>query len=311
MTKPESKSPSAKDKKRAAALPALSHSGGLTQYLREIRAFPMLEKEEEFTLARRWRDEQDRDAAHKLVTSHLRLVAKIAMGYRGYGLPISEVISEGNIGLMQAVKRFDPEKGFRLTTYAVWWIRAAIQEYVLRSWSLVKIGTTSAQKKLFFNLAKAKQEIAAYGDGDMKPDQVRAIARRLDVSEQEVVMMNRRLSRGDSSLNAPYGRDEDGGERQDWLPSEEADQEETLMEDQEWRRRRRILAEAMKSLNEREQQILTARRLQETPATLDELAQRFGVSRERVRQIEVRGFEKLQSAIKRARARPFLKAPPG
>ncbi|MDQ0503304.1 RNA polymerase sigma-32 factor [Xanthobacter agilis] len=273
-----------------------SAEGGLTRYLEEIRRFPMLEPQEEYMLAKSWREHGDRDAAHKLVTSHLRLVAKIAMGYRGYGLPISEVISEGNVGLMQAVKRFEPEKGFRLATYAMWWIRASIQEYILRSWSLVKMGTTAAQKKLFFNLRKAKSQISAFDEGDLKPDQVAQIATKLGVSEQEVVDMNRRLS-GDASLNAPIREDSEGGEWQDWLVDDSLDQEEQLAETEELDNRRSALAGALSVLNERERRIFEARRLSEDPMTLEDLAAEFGVSRERVRQIEVRAFEKVQKAV--------------
>ncbi|MFG1294576.1 MULTISPECIES: RNA polymerase sigma factor RpoH [Xanthobacter] len=273
-----------------------SAEGGLTRYLEEIRRFPMLEPEQEYMLAKSWREHGDREAAHKLVTSHLRLVAKIAMGYRGYGLPISEVISEGNVGLMQAVKRFEPEKGFRLATYAMWWIRASIQEYILRSWSLVKMGTTAAQKKLFFNLRKAKSQISALEEGDLRPDQVAQIATKLGVSEQEVVDMNRRLS-GDASLNAPIREDSEGGEWQDWLVDERLDQEEQLAESEELDNRRAALAGALSVLNDRERRIFEARRLSEDPMTLEDLASEFGVSRERVRQIEVRAFEKVQKAV--------------
>jgi RNA polymerase sigma-32 factor len=282
---------------RAAALPILTAESGLTRYLEEIRRFPMLEPQDEFMLAKRWREHGDRDAAHKLVTSHLRLVAKIAMGYRGYGLPISEVISEGNVGLMQAVKRFEPEKGFRLATYAMWWIKAAIQEYILRSWSLVKMGTTANQKKLFFNLRKAKSKISALEEGDLRPDQVKLIAKRLGVTEQDVVDMNRRLG-GDVSLNAPIRDDGDSGEWQDWLVDEVSDQETRLVEDEESDNRRKALGEALSVLNERERRIFEARRLADDPITLEDLAAEFGVSRERVRQIEVRAFEKVQRAVK-------------
>jgi len=257
----------------------------------------MLEPQEEYMLARRWREHGDRDAAHKLVTSHLRLVAKIAMGYRGYGLPISEVVSEGNVGLMQAVKRFEPEKGFRLATYAMWWIKAAIQEYILRSWSLVKMGTTANQKKLFFNLRKAKSKISALDEGDLRPDQVQVIAKRLGVTEQEVVDMNRRLG-GDSSLNAPIRDDGDSGEWQDWLVDESPNQERILAEHEESDNRHQALIGALDVLNERERRIFEARRLSDEPVTLEELASEFGVSRERVRQIEVRAFEKVQKAVK-------------
>jgi RNA polymerase sigma-32 factor len=282
---------------RVAALPVLTAESGLTRYLEEIRRFPMLEPQDEFMLAKRWREHGDRDAAHKLVTSHLRLVAKIAMGYRGYGLPISEVISEGNVGLMQAVKRFEPEKGFRLATYAMWWIKAAIQEYILRSWSLVKMGTTANQKKLFFNLRKAKSKISALEDGDLRPDQVKLIAKRLGVTEQDVVDMNRRLG-GDVSLNAPIRDDGDSGEWQDWLVDEVSDQETRLVEDEESDNRKKALGEALSVLNERERRIFEARRLADDPITLEDLAAEFGVSRERVRQIEVRAFEKVQRAVK-------------
>jgi RNA polymerase sigma-32 factor len=257
----------------------------------------MLEPQEEYMLAKRWREHGDRDAAHKLVTSHLRLVAKIAMGYRGYGLPISEVISEGNVGLMQAVKRFEPEKGFRLATYAMWWIKAAIQEYILRSWSLVKMGTTANQKKLFFNLRKAKSKINALSEGDLKPDQVAQIAKRLGVTEKDVVDMNRRLG-GDSSLNAPIREDGDSGEWQDWLSDDSAGQEEILAESEELDNRRSALNHALTVLNDRERRIFEARRLADDPVTLEQLAEEFGVSRERVRQIEVRAFEKVQKAVK-------------
>ncbi|MBA4791266.1 MAG: RNA polymerase sigma factor RpoH [Pseudomonadota bacterium] len=278
-------------------MPLPSAEGGLTRYLEEIRRFPMLEPQEEYMLAKSWREHGDRDAAHRLVTSHLRLVAKIAMGYRGYGLPISEVISEGNVGLMQAVKRFEPEKGFRLATYAMWWIRASIQEYILRSWSLVKMGTTAAQKKLFFNLRKAKSQISALEEGDLRPDQVKQIATKLGVSEQDVVDMNRRLS-GDASLNAPLREDADGGgEWQDWLVDDHESQESTLAEHEELENRRSALAGALSVLNDRERRIFEARRLSDEPVTLEELASEFGVSRERVRQIEVRAFEKVQKAV--------------
>ncbi len=283
---------------RTAALPILTAESGLTRYLEEIRRFPMLEPQDEYMLAKRWREHGDRDAAHKLVTSHLRLVAKIAMGYRGYGLPISEVISEGNVGLMQAVKRFEPEKGFRLATYAMWWIKAAIQEYILRSWSLVKMGTTANQKKLFFNLRKAKSKISALDEGDLRPDQVKLIAKRLGVTEQDVVDMNRRLG-GDVSLNAPIREDGDSGEWQDWLVDDvSTDQETRLAESEESDNRRKALGEALSVLNERERRIFEARRLADDPITLEDLAAEFGVSRERVRQIEVRAFEKVQRAVK-------------
>src|SRR5499425_1713838 len=282
---------------RTAALPILTAESGLSRYLEEIRRFPMLEPQDEFILAKRWREHGDRDAAHKLVTSHLRLVAKIAMGYRGYGLPISEVISEGNVGLMQAVKRFEPDKGFRLATYAMWWIKAAIQEYILRSWSLVKMGTTANQKKLFFNLRKAKSKISALEEGDLRPDQVKLIARRLGVTEQDVVDMNRRLG-GDVSLDAPIREDGNPGEWQNWLVDEHADQETTLAASEEFDSRRKALALAVSALNDRERRIFEARRLAEEPITLTELADEFGVSRERVRQIGVRAFEKVQKSVK-------------
>jgi RNA polymerase sigma-32 factor len=282
---------------RAATLPILTAESGLSRYLEEIRRFPMLEPQEEYMLAKRWREHGDRDAAHKLVTSHLRLVAKIAMGYRGYGLPISEVISEGNVGLMQAVKRFEPEKGFRLATYAMWWIKASIQEYILRSWSLVKMGTTANQKKLFFNLRKAKSKISALDEGDLRPDQVETIAKRLGVTEQDVIDMNRRLG-GDVSLNAPIREDGDSGEWQDWLVDDSSSQESVLAESEEFDNRRKALGAALGVLNDRERRIFEARRLADEPITLEELADEFGVSRERVRQIEVRAFEKVQKAVK-------------
>ncbi len=282
---------------RTAVLPALKAESGLSQYLDEIRRFPMLEPQEEYMLARSWREHGDREAAHKLVTSHLRLVAKIAMGYRGYGLPISEVISEGNVGLMQAVKRFEPEKGFRLATYAMWWIKAAIQEYILRSWSLVKMGTTANQKKLFFNLRKAKSKISALDEGDLRPEQVKLIAKRLGVTEQDVVDMNRRLG-GDASLNAPIRDDGESGEWQDWLVDEAPSQERILTESEESDNRHKALVSALDVLNDRERRIFEARRLADDPITLEELASEFGVSRERVRQIEVRAFEKVQKAVK-------------
>jgi len=281
------------------ALPAIaSGEAGLTRYLEEIRRFPMLEPQEEYMLAKRYHEHDDRGAAHRLVTSHLRLVAKIAMGYRGYGLPIGEVISEGNVGLMQAVKRFEPERGFRLATYAMWWIKAAIQEYILRSWSLVKMGTTANQKRLFFNLRKVKSKLQALEEGDLRPDQVREIATRLGVTEDEVVSMNRRLG-GDTSLNAPIRADSESGEWQDWLV-DESDNQETLLADQEEAdNRRQLLRDAMGVLNDRERRIFEARRLADEPITLEELSGEFGVSRERVRQIEVRAFEKVQEAVKR------------
>ncbi|WP_026783977.1 RNA polymerase sigma factor RpoH [Pleomorphomonas koreensis] len=271
--------------------------GGLSRYLDEIRRFPMLEPQEEYMLAKRYVEYDDREAAQKLVTSHLRLVAKIAMGYRGYGLPIGEVISEGNVGLMQAVKRFEPDKGFRLATYAMWWIKAAIQEYILRSWSLVKMGTTANQKRLFFNLRKAKSQLQALGDGDLKPDQVEAIATKLGVTQEDVVSMNRRLS-GDASLNSPLRSDSESGEWQDWLVDERDDQETVLAETEELDQRRAMLKRALGVLNDRERRIFEARRLAEDPMTLEDLSTEFGVSRERVRQIEVRAFEKVQEAMK-------------
>lgn len=285
----------------ARALPSVSAQGGLTRYLEEIRQFPMLEPQEEYMLAKSWREHGDRDAAHRLVTSHLRLVARIAMGYRGYGLPVGEVISEGNVGLMQAVKRFDPDKGFRLATYAMWWIRAAIQEYILRSWSLVKMGTTAAQKKLFFNLRKIKGQLKALEEGDLRPDQVKQIATRLGVTEEDVVSMNRRLA-GDSSLNAPVRNDAESGEWQDWLVDETMDQETALAESEERDQRRGMLNNALKGLNERERRVFEARRLADEPLTLEELSAEFGVSRERIRQIEVRAFEKVQKAVQKAAA---------
>jgi RNA polymerase sigma-32 factor len=282
----------------AAALPVLASESGLSRYLTEIRRFPMLEPNEEFMLAKRWQEHGDRDAAHKLVTSHLRLVAKIAMGYRGYGLPISEVVSEGNVGLMQAVKRFDPDKGFRLATYAMWWIKAAIQEYILRSWSLVKMGTTANQKKLFFNLRKAKGQISALDEGDLRPEQVATIATRLGVTTQDVVEMNRRLG-GDVSLNAPLREEGEGGEWQDWLVDNSESQESVLVAEQEGQNRLAALREALSVLNPRERRIFEARRLAEDPITLEDLSGEFGVSRERVRQIEVRAFEKVQEAVRK------------
>ena len=281
---------------RVAALPVITAENGLSRYLEEIRRFPMLEPQQEYMLAKSWREHGDREAAHKLVTSHLRLVAKIAMGYRGYGLPISEVISEGNVGLMQAVKRFEPEKGFRLATYAMWWIKAAIQEYILRSWSLVKMGTTANQKKLFFNLRKAKSKISALEEGDLRPDQVKIIAKRLGVTEQDVIEMNRRLG-GDVSLNAPIREDGDSGEWQDWLVDDGSSQESRLMESEEADNRRKALGEALTVLNDRERRIFEARRLADDPITLEELADEFRVSRERVRQIEVRAFQKVQRTV--------------
>jgi RNA polymerase sigma-32 factor len=282
------------------ALAVMSPEGGLSRYLSEIRKFPMLAKDEEFMLAKRWTEHQDPDAAHRLVTSHLRLVAKIAMGYRGYGLPIGEVISEGNVGLMQAVKKFDPDKGFRLATYAMWWIRASIQEYILRSWSLVKMGTTAAQKKLFFNLRKAKSEIAALQEGDLRPDQVSQIATKLGVLDEEVISMNRRLAGGDASLNSPLRADSEA-EWQDWLVDDNTpSQEHVVAETQEKNIRMSLLEEAMTELSDRERHILTERRLKDEPTTLEELAAQYGVSRERVRQIEVRAFEKLQKSMRAA-----------
>ncbi|MGX1307762.1 RNA polymerase sigma-32 factor [Amorphus suaedae] len=284
-----------------SSLPAISSGdAGLSRYLDEIRRFPMLQPQEEYMLAKRYLEHDDPDAAHRLVTSHLRLVAKIAMGYRGYGLPVGEVISEGNVGLMQAVKRFDPEKGFRLATYAMWWIKAAIQEYILRSWSLVKMGTTANQKRLFFNLRKVKGQIQALDEGDLKPEHVAAISKRLGVPEEDVISMNRRLS-GDSSLNAPIRQEADaGGEWQDWLVDDSDTQEQTLAESEEFDNRRQLLKDALGVLNERERRIFEARRLSEDPITLETLSEEFGVSRERVRQIEVRAFEKVQKAVQKA-----------
>lgn len=280
-------------------LPAPSPEQGLNRYLQEIRKFPLLEPETEYMLAKRWVDHQDAGAAHQLVTSHLRLAAKIAMGYRGYGLPQAEVISEANVGLMQAVKRFDPEKGFRLATYAMWWIRASIQEYILRSWSLVKLGTTSAQKKLFFNLRKAKAKVGALEEGDLRPENVAQIAKDLSVSEEEVIDMNRRLSGSDASLNATVGSDGDSATQwQDWLEDEDSDQAGAYEERDEMDARRALLVQAMAVLNDREKDILMQRRLAETPVTLEELSESYGVSRERIRQIEVRAFEKLQDKMR-------------
>lgn len=282
-----------------ANLPAPTPEGGLNRYMQEIRKFPLLEPEEEYMLAKRWVEEQDTEAAHKMVTSHLRLAAKIAMGYRGYGLPQAEVISEANVGLMQAVKRFDPEKGFRLATYAMWWIRASIQEYVLRSWSLVKLGTTSAQKKLFFNLRKAKNKIGALEEGDMRPENVAQIATDLGVTEKEVISMNRRLSGGDASLNATVGSEGEGTMQwQDWLEDESADQAGDYEARDELEVRREMLAEALEVLNDREKDILTQRRLSDKAITLEDLSTQYGVSRERIRQIEVRAFEKLQKRMR-------------
>ena len=282
-----------------ANLPAPSPEQGLNRYMQEIRKFPLLEPEEEYMLAKRWVDHQDANAAHKMVTSHLRLAAKIAMGYRGYGLPQAEVISEANVGLMQAVKRFDPEKGFRLATYAMWWIRASIQEYILRSWSLVKLGTTSAQKKLFFNLRKAKAKLGALEEGDLRPENVAQIAKDLSVTEAEVIDMNRRLSGSDASLNATVGSDGDSSTQwQDWLEDEDSDQAEAYEEKDELDARRALLVQAMSVLNDREKDVLMQRRLNEDPVTLEELSESYGVSRERIRQIEVRAFEKLQAKMR-------------
>lgn len=280
-------------------MPALPDEGSLSRYLSEIRKFPMLEPEEEFMLAKAWREHGDSDAAHRLVTSHLRLVAKIAMGYRGYGLPVSELIAEGNVGMMQAVKRFEPDKGFRLATYAMWWIRAAIQEYILRSWSLVKIGTTAAQKKLFFNLRRMKGKISALEEGDLRPEHVAQIAHKLAVPEADVISMNRRLAAPDHSLNAPLRADSEG-EWQDWLVDDTPDQESRLAEQEELGIRRSLLAQAMGTLSDRERDILQRRRLVEEPVTLEDLSQEYGISRERVRQIEVRAFEKLQKSMRGA-----------
>jgi RNA polymerase sigma-32 factor len=283
-------------------LPVISPDGSLTSYLHEIRKFPMLKPDEEFMLAKAWTEHGDTDAAHKLVTSHLRLVAKIAMGYRGYGLPVGDLISEGNVGMMQAVKRFDPDKGFRLATYAMWWIKASIHEYILRSWSLVKIGTTAAQKKLFFNLRRIKGQLEAVDEGDLHPDQVTEIANRLDVKEDEVVQMNRRMSGGDHSLNAPMRADIEG-EWQDWLVDENTpDQETVYADEEELNYRRGLMANAMSALNEREQHIISERRLSDSPKTLEELSIEYSISRERVRQIEARAFEKLQIAMQAAAA---------
>ncbi|HVZ68623.1 MAG TPA: RNA polymerase sigma factor RpoH [Rhizomicrobium sp.] len=282
-------------------LAVMTPEGGLSRYLTEIRKFPMLTKDEEFMLAKRWKEHEDPDAAHRMVTSHLRLVAKIAMGYRGYGLPIGEVISEGNVGLMQAVKKFDPDRGFRLATYAMWWIRASIQEYILRSWSLVKMGTTAAQKKLFFNLRKAKSKIDAIEEGDLRPEQVTEIATKLGVREDEVVDMNRRLSAPDSSLNTPLRSDSES-EWQDWLADDALDQETRLAEREELNERQELLNAALGELSERERDIIEARRLRDEPVTLEELSKKYDVSRERVRQIEMRAFDKLQAAMKAALA---------
>lgn len=291
-----------------ASLPTVPTEGsGLARYLEEIRKFPMLDPEEEYILAKRWKEHGDVDAAHRLVTSHLRLVAKIAMGYRGYGLPMSEIISEGNVGLMHAVKRFDPDRGYRLATYAMWWIRAAIQEYILHNWSLVKLGTTAAQKKLFFNLRRLKSQLQELEEGDLRPESVREIAEALDVAEHEVIEMNRRLGGPDHSLNALLREDGDT-EWQDWLADDSDTQEEVLAEEEELEYRRRLLEEAMHVLNDRERHILTERRLKDPPTTLEELSGHYGISRERVRQIEVRAFEKLQKEIKRLEARRQLEA---
>ena len=284
----------------AKSLPVVAE-GGLARYLAEIRRFPMLEPQQEYMLAKRWREHEDTQAAQELITSHLRLVAKIAMGYRGYGLPIGEIISEGNVGLMQAVKRFEPDKGFRLATYAMWWIRASIQEYILRSWSLVKMGTTASQKKLFFNLRKAKNRISAFEEGDLKPENVEKIAHRLGVTKQDVIDMNRRIN-GDSSLNTPL-REEGEGEWQDWLVDESDDQEQLLLAQEEKNNRFKALQSALEVLNPRERRIFEARRLSDEPVTLEDLSEEFGVSRERVRQIEVRAFEKVQSAVRGGLAR--------
>ncbi|HEX2581973.1 MAG TPA: RNA polymerase sigma factor RpoH [Dongiaceae bacterium] len=281
------------------AAPLTVSEGSLARYLDEIRKFPLLEADEEFMLAKRWQEHQDTSAAHRLVTSHLRLVAKIAMGYRGYGLPVAELISEGNIGMMQAVKKFDPDRGFRLATYAMWWIRAAIQEYILRSWSLVKIGTTAAQKKLFFSLRRTKGQLRALEDGDLRPEHVREIAQRLDVPEQDVIDMNRRLLAPDHSLNAPVRAGEsESSEWQDWLVDDHANQETALAQHEELSQRHRLLETALETLNPRERRILAERRLKDEPATLEDLSQEFGISRERVRQIEVRAFEKLQKSMR-------------
>ena len=279
--------------------PAISPDGNLSRYLDQIRAFPMLEPNEEYMLAKAWKEKGDVAAAHQLVTSHLRLVAKIAMGYRGYGLPVADLISEGNLGMMHAVKKFEPEKGFRLATYAMWWIKAAIQEYILRSWSLVKIGTTAGQKKLFFNLRRIKGQIQAIDDGDLKPEQVTQIATQLNVTEDEVMSMNQRMAGNDRSLNVPLSRDgEGGGEWQDWLQDDSPDQEATFADHEEYDARKNLMLEAMQGLNPREQRILAARRLSEPPLTLEDLATEFNISRERIRQIEVRAFEKLQKAVR-------------
>ena len=283
----------------ASTLPVISNEGNLARYLQDIRKFPMLAPEEEFMLAKSWREHGDTEAAHRLVTSHLRLVAKLAMGYRGYGLPLAELIAEGNVGMMQAVKRFDPDRGFRLATYAMWWIRAAIQEYILHSWSLVKMGTTAAQKKLFFNLRKLKGQMQAIDEGDLSDERVRAIAEKLDVPEADVISMNRRLASPDHSLNAPLRADSEG-EWQDWLVDETDSQEIRLADREELGKRQRLLRRAMDHLNERERHILVERRLRDVPATLEDLSRHYGISRERVRQIEVRAFEKVQKSIRSA-----------
>jgi RNA polymerase sigma-32 factor len=298
---PQDRAGEKKEMKMASLAISLSPEQGLSRYLSEIRKFPLLEKNEEFMLAQRWAQHQDAEAAERMVTSHLRLVAKIAMGYRGYGLPMGEVISEGNVGLMQAVKKFDPDKGFRLATYAMWWIRAAIQEYILRSWSLVKLGTTAAQKKLFFNLRRLKGEISALEEGDLRPENVAEISRRLGVTEEEVTSMNRRMaSGGDASLNAPIGGMEGEAEWQDWIADDTPGQAERMAESDEFGARMSLLESAMGSLNERERHIITERRLKEEPTTLEDLSAHYNVSRERIRQIEVRAFEKLQTAMREA-----------
>ncbi len=294
---------------RSLTVPSISADGGLSRYLSEIRRFPMLEQEEEFMLAKAWRERGDVDSAHKLVTSHLRLVAKIAMGYRGYGLPLGELIAEGNIGMMQAVKRYDPDRGFRLSTYAMWWIRASMQEYILRSWSLVKIGTTAAQKKLFFNLRRMRGQLKAIDGGQLTPEQVETIAKQLDVAREDVIAMDRRLAGPDSSLNAPLRGDEEGDAQwQDWLVDETPSQETRLADGQESGLRHKLLIDAMASLNERERDILVQRRLVDEPATLEDLSARYSISRERVRQIEVRAFEKVQKAVREAAIRDGITA---
>jgi RNA polymerase sigma-32 factor len=282
---------------RGVSWPILTAESGIDHYFKEIQRFPMLDPQKEYRLAKRWREAGDREAAHRLIISHLRLVAKIARGYRGYGLPIADLISEGHVGLMQAVERFEPERGFRFSTYAVWWIKAAIQEYILRSWSLVKLGTTANQKKLFFRLREAKSKISALDEGDMRPDQVKLIAKRLGVTERAVIDMNRRLG-GDASFNAPIREDGDSSELQDWLVDESLDQETTLAASEELDNRRNALSNALDVLNERDRRIFEGRRLAEDPITLAELADEFGLSRERVRQIEVRAFEKVQKAVR-------------